>query len=67
MKRYYNEKFGTFSQKSPRRFFLENRHTLQSLHSAKVCTKNVPNIEVCDFIPVPLRTLPIKQVIVVLY
>ena len=23
---YYNEKFGTFSQQSPRRFFLENQH-----------------------------------------
>ena len=37
------------------------------IHSAKVYTKNVPNIEVCDFIPSPSRTSPIKQVIVVLY
>ena len=37
-------------------FFVENRHT-----------KNDPNIEVCNFILAPLRTLPIKQVIVVLY
>ena len=29
--------------------------------------KNVPNIEVCGFIPVPSKTLSIKQVIVVLY
>ena len=35
--------------------------------SPKVYTKNVPNIEVCNFILAPLRTLPIKQVIVVLY
>ena len=34
---------------------------------AKVYTKKVPNKEVCDFIPVPLRTLSIKQVLVVLY
>ena len=33
----------------------------------KVYTKNVPNIDVCNFIPAPLRTLSIKQVIVVLY
>ena len=37
--------------------------------SAKVYIKNVrvPNIEVWDFIPAPLRTLSIKQAIVVLY
>ena len=35
--------------------------------SPKVYTNNVPNIEVCNFILAPLRTLPIKQVIVVLY
>ena len=35
--------------------------------SPKVYTKNVPNIEVCNFILAPLRTLSIKQVIVVLY
>ena len=34
---------------------------------AKVYTKNVPNIEECDFIPAPLRTQSIKQVIVVIY
>ena len=34
---------------------------------AKVYTKDVPNIELCNFIPAPLRTLSIKQVIVVLY
>jgi len=39
--------FGTFSQKSPQRFFLENQHTYGS---AKIYTKNTPNIEVCDFI-----------------
>ena len=37
------------------------------IFSAKEYTKNVPNIEVCNFIPVPLRALSIKQVIVVLY
>ena len=35
--------------------------------SPKVYAKNVPNIEVCNFILAPLRSLPIKQVIVVLY
>ena len=34
---------------------------------AKVYTKNVPNIEECNFIPAPLRTLITKQVIEVLY
>ena len=31
--------------------------------SAKVYAKNVPNIEICNFIPSPLRTLSIKQVV----
>ena len=44
------------------RFFLKI-----GIQRAKVYTKNVPNIEVCDFIPGPSRTSPIKQVIVVLY
>ena len=35
------------------------------IHNAKVYTKDVPNIEVCDFIPAPPRTLSIKKVIVV--
>ena len=35
--------------------------------SPKVYTKNVPNIDICNFILAPLRTLSIKQVIVVLY
>ena len=30
--RYYNGKFGTFSQKFQRRFFLENRHTYSPQH-----------------------------------
>ena len=34
---------------------------------AKVYTKNTPNIEECNFIPAPLRTMTIKQVIEVLY
>ena len=34
--------------------------------SAKVYTKNVPNLEVWHFIPALLKTLSIKQVIVVL-
>ena len=35
--------------------------------SPKVYTKNVPNIEVCNFILAPLRTQSIKQGIEVLY
>ena len=35
--------------------------------SPKVYTKNVPNLEACNFIPVPLRPMGIKQVIEVLY
>ena len=54
--------FETFPQKSPRKNFLKI-----GIHRAKVYTKNAPNIEECDFIPVPLRTLSIKQVLVVLY
>ena len=34
---------------------------------AKVYTKKVPNIEVCNFINAPLRLLSIKQVIEALY
>ena len=37
------------------------------IHSAKVYTKKVPNIEECNFIPAPLRILSTKQVIVKLY
>ena len=37
------------------------------IHSAKVYTKHLPNKEVYNFIPAPLRTLTIKQVIVVLH
>ena len=37
------------------------------IQRVKVYTKNVPNIEVCDFIPGPSRPLPFKQVIVVLF
>ena len=33
----------------------------------KVYTKKVPNIEECNFIPVPLRSLATKEVIEVLY
>ena len=33
--------------------------------STKVYSKNVPNLEVRDFIPAPPRTLSIKQVILV--
>ena len=40
---------------------------LAYLVPSKVYTKNVPNIEVYNFIIAPLRTLPIKLVIVVLY
>ena len=35
--------------------------------SPKVYTKKVPNIEECNFIPVPLRSLATKEVIEVLY
>ena len=38
-----------------------------SILSPKVSTKNVPNLEVCDFIPGSSSTSPIQQVIVVLY
>ena len=38
-----------------------------SIHSAKVYTKKVPNIEECNLIPAPLKSLATKQVIVVLY
>ena len=31
-----------------------------SIHRAKIYTKNVPNIEVCNFLPPPLRTLSIQ-------
>ena len=34
---------------------------------AYIVPKRPPNIEVCNFIPAPLRALSIKQVIVVLY
>ena len=37
------------------------------IQRAKVYTKNVPDIEVCEFIHGPSRTSPIKQVIAVLY
>ena len=37
------------------------------LKVALLYTKNVPNIDVCNCILAPLRTLSIKQVIVVLY
>ena len=37
-----------------------------SMLSPKVSTKNVPNLEVCDFIPGSSSTSPIQQVIVVL-
>ena len=35
--------------------------------NCKVFTKNILNIEVCDFIFGPSRASPIQQVIVVLY
>ena len=44
----------------------ENFFSKIGIHCAKVYTKNVPNIEVCDFFPAPPRTLSIKQVIIVL-
>ena len=37
------------------------------LLSPKVYTKNFPNLEVCNIIPVPHRPMGIKQVIEVLY
>ena len=53
---------GVFSRNLCKDFFLKI-----GIHIAKVFIKNIPNIEVCDFIPAPLRTLFIKQVIVMLY
>ena len=64
--------FGPFNSITPRHviflgisakiFFLKI-----GIHSAKVYTKNIPNIEVCDFIPATPRIMSLKQVIVVLY
>ena len=51
-----------FPRRFRRDFFLKI-----GIHRAKVYTKKVPNIEVCDFIPDSPRTLSIKEVIVVLY
>ena len=51
---------------SPRRF-REDFFLKIGILRAKVYTKNVPNIEECNFIPVPLRPLNTKQVIEVLY
>ena len=51
-----------FPRRFRRDFFLKI-----GIHRAKVYTKRVPNIEVCDFIPGSSRTSPIQQVIVVLY
>ena len=51
-----------FPRRFRRDFFLKI-----GIHRAKVYTKKVPNIEVCDFIPGSSRTSPIQQVIVVLY
>ena len=56
-----------FLEKSSKLFIVVTFFLKIGIHSAKVYSKNVPNIEVCDFIPAPLRTLSIKQVIVVLY
>ena len=50
----------------PRRF-REDFFLKISIQSAKVYTKNVPNIKACDFIPAPSRTSSMQQVIVVLY
>ena len=46
----YNEKFGTFSRNFHEEFFLKI-----GILSAKVYTKKVPNIEVCDLTPAPLE------------
>ena len=51
-----------FPRRFRRDFFLKI-----GIHRAKVYTKKVPNIEVCDFIPGSSRTSPIQQVIEVLY
>ena len=60
---WYERKVDFFPQnffhKSPQRFFLENWYIVPRY------IKNVPNIEVCDFIPALSTTLSIKQVIVV--
>ena len=53
---------GIFSRNLRKDFFLKI-----GILSPKVYTKNVPNIDVCNFIHAPLRTLSTKEVIVVLY
>ena len=53
---------GVFSRNLREDFFLKI-----GILSPKVYTKNGPNIEECNFIPAPLRTLNTKQVIEVLY
>ena len=50
----------------PRRF-REDFFLKIGIRGPKVYTKNVPNREVCDFIPGPSRPSSSKQVIVVLY
>ena len=56
------KRLGIFSKYLRKDFFLKI-----VILCAKVYTKKVPNIEVCNFINAPLRTLSIKQIIVVLY
>ena len=51
-----------FSRNLRKDFFLKI-----GICSAKVYTKKVSNIEECNFIPAPLRSLSTKQVIEVLY
>ena len=58
-KKYFLELF-------PRRF-MEDFFLKIGIRSPKVYRMNVPNIEECNFIPAPLRTLNTKQVIEVLY
>ena len=65
-KKYSLKRLEKSSKLFPRRF-REDFFLKIGIQRAKVYTKNVPNIEACDFIPAPSRILSIKQVIVVLY
>ena len=60
--RYYNEKFRSFSRNLREDFYFKI-----GLISAKVYTKNTPNVEVCNFNPATPKTQSIKVVIVIRY
>ena len=66
---YANFQVKIFAEISGRKFqtFHCSNFLKIGIHSAKAYTKKAPNIEVCNFIPAPLRDLSIKQDIVALY